>query len=148
LPIFNAALGEPAGETFANLLKQIQTLTYSQRKEQLMTMKKEALSVPQYSLPLFISHTAELALCPIEFQRLALRTRHHLDLMNHEILKSSKWFEMTFQALTQENRAKVSQNLDSSYDALKTQAEHIVSTIAELVGEYHATQCRVFFRRW
>ena len=98
------------------------------------------IHVPALSMPLFISHTSELAICPPKFRFLALKVRHHVDFFNDSAARALHWQEKTFDELPEHKSKAVCQNFDTTYYSMWRQAEIVVGVIADLISEYPAAR--------
>jgi hypothetical protein len=96
------------------------------------------INVPAFYIPLFISHTSELAICPAKFRFLALKVRHHVDFFNDSAARALHWQEKTFDELSEHKSRAVFENFETTYYALWRQAEIIVRAIADLRSQYPA----------
>ena len=105
-------------------------------RTQAAVKESEGLSIPEYSLPLFISHASELAICPLKFQWMTLRVRRHVDLFNQSVPVSRYWLHKTFDKLSEPDRQAVNTNLRGAYDNLRLQSEQIIRAIGELNAAY------------
>jgi hypothetical protein len=89
------------------------------------------LFICQYALPLFVTQIADLAICPLPFQRYVLHVRYHLDLFNQRVPYLLSLFPKTY-TVTDQNREIMVGNLEAGYQFMGERAEIIVKAIEEL----------------
>src|SRR5260370_22439524 len=82
LPIIEDYHGPESLEGFGAATKKIRSLSEEQRTAVYRARRKPnvSLGLRQYSIPLFATQVADLAICSLDFQRAVLHIRYHLDL--------------------------------------------------------------------
>jgi hypothetical protein len=95
-----------------------------------------AIGLQQYSIPLFATQVADLAICSIGFQRSVLSIRYHVDLFNQRVPYTQSLFDKTFNNPSPENREVLIANLETGYRDAGIRAEIIMQAIGELQKRY------------
>jgi len=90
------------------------------------------MMIRQYALPLFVTQLADLAICPISFQRAVLHVRYHLDLYNQSIPYLQALSDKTYGTLDPKNHSIVVGNLEAGYQDLGERAEIIIEAISKV----------------
>lgn len=98
----------------------------------MMRKPNVSIGLRQYSIPLFATQIADLAICSLEFQRAVLHIRYHLDLYNQLVLYTQSQFEKTFNNPSLDNRAALITNQEEGYRDACQRAEIIMRAIADL----------------
>lgn len=94
------------------------------------------MALRQYSVPLFATQIADLAICSRGFQRSVLRIRYHLDLYNQLVSYTQSLFEKTYNKPSPEDRAALIANQERGYRDAGVRAEIIVHAIGDLHKQY------------
>jgi hypothetical protein len=138
LPVLESHHGPDRNERMIEGLRESRRLTEQQRATVHLAVRKPnaGLSLRQYALPLCVTQQADLAICPLEFQRAVLLVRYHLDLFNQSVPYLQSQFDKTFTGLSDENFEAIKDNLEYGYRELGERAEIIVKAIADLKERY------------
>lgn len=146
IAVLDAYRGPDREENHHNTLKILRKQTPEARKiSASIPSEPGGLNIPVLSLPLFISHTSELAICPARFQFLTLKVRLHVDLYNHSVARAEHWQDKTFNELPELRGSAVHHNLRAAYDAARRQTDIIVRLIEDLKKEYRVCKGLVRF---
>jgi hypothetical protein len=116
LPIVEDYKGPDRDEKVLDALTEMRKLPEHQRAavHRQQRQPQAGLGLQQYGLPLLATQVADLAICPIGFQRAVLNVRYHLDLFNCSAAYLQSQFDKTFMDLTEENHTAILKNLESA----------------------------------
>jgi hypothetical protein len=136
IPVVKEYDGPEADPKLPGILEESRReLTEEQRRQIHLQLRRPGagLGLKEYSLPLVVAMTTELSICPLPFQRGALRTVNQLDRYNQHVTYVRSQFEKTFDpGITGENRQAVLSNLDRGYTELAEMAQRIADSIATI----------------
>jgi len=131
IPVVESYHGPERDERLIETVKGSRQGTEAERATVHKALRKpnSSLMVRQYASPLFVTQLADLAICPISFQRVVLNVRYHLDLYNQSVPYLQSLSDKTFGALDAENHALVLGNLEQGYRELGERAEITLEAI-------------------
>jgi len=123
----------------SDILKSIETqLTLSDDQIHALAQHSKAapeggLTLKKYQLPLLDSSISSLASLSTDLQNHLLELKTHLGLLNEEVDQARYYFDLTFQSsITNENRARVNENLISCYMKYGSRARQIADLISNI----------------
>ena len=133
-PVLDGFQGPGKNSDYIAGIKKVREMSDAQRVEFCRTVSDPSigLGLPQYSLPLFSTQIANLAVCGIDFQRSVLSVKYHLDLYNQSSLRAQALLDMTFNKPSQEDRGAIIKNLESIYAGIGERAELVMHLIGDL----------------
>jgi hypothetical protein len=134
LPIIDAYHGPDRDERSITSLKESRQRAETERAAIHQTLRKPGVvgGVRQYSLPLFVTQLADLAICSLPFQRAVLNVRYHLDLFNQIAARVQTWNDKTVTGLDEPNHAVAVNNADQEFRAMGARAEIVINAINNL----------------
>jgi hypothetical protein len=140
LPIFEGYQGPDRSDDFPAGLKKLRSVPEPERAATLQAKQNlnVGMALRQYSIPLFATQIADLAICSRDFQRSVLRIRYHLDLYNQLVPYTQSLFEKTYNKPSPEDRAALIANQERGYRDAGVRAEIIVQLINDLHKSYGA----------
>jgi hypothetical protein len=133
LPVVEAYQGPDRDEKAIRNLKESRQLADVERAALHEKVRKPDVhkTVPQYALPLFVTQLADLAICPLWFQRGVLNVRFHLDLFNQLAGQMETWNEKLF-GENLADRGVLKNNIHHRFRDLGERAEIIINAINTL----------------
>jgi hypothetical protein len=134
--------GRIGAMTFRPALKRLRGVSEQERAATLQskTNSNVGMALRQYSIPLFATQIADLAICSRDFQRSVLRIRYHLDLYNQLVAYTQSLFEKTYNKPSPEDRVALIANQKRGYREAGVRAEIIVQMIRDLRKRYGSTK--------
>jgi len=135
IPLIQSYAGPDKDEGLVSALQNSRARSEEERIAAHRVVRKpnEGLIICQYALPLFVTQIADLAICPLPFQRSVSHIRYHLDLFNQRVPYLLSLFDKTY-TVTDQNREIMVGNLEAGYRFMGERAEIIVKAIEELKG--------------
>jgi hypothetical protein len=84
LPIVGKYAGPDSDPRIVSAMKSFRTLSAKDRAAAHLAMRNPGVGITlkQYGFPLLAAQVADLAICPLKFQRSVLKIRYQLDLFN------------------------------------------------------------------
>ncbi len=92
----------------------------------------DTLLYKKYYLPYLELKVGELSLFSEQFQRFVLDVLAHLHLFNETVEEAKSYLKLTYEQISEENRAIVSENLNNSYKHIEERARIIIERIKKL----------------
>lgn len=141
LPLFEQYEGPDRSDSFIETLKKFRAIPERDRSAILQTKQDSnvGMALRQYSMPLFATQIADLAICSPDFQRSVLNIRYHLDLYNQLVPYTHSLFEKTYNKPSPEDRASLIANQERGYRDAGVRAEIIVQAISDLRKKYSSS---------
>lgn len=138
IPILENHQGPDRDERAIEHLRNLRKVSVQQRAVVHQSLQKpnRGLWLQQYALPLVGTQIADLAICPVAFQRSVLRIHQSLDLFNQQVPLLQSAFDRTFDNLSDENQTALRNNLEQGYQNLARRAETIIKAITTLQQEF------------
>jgi len=132
-PIYERYRGSEEDKELVSRFQQLKALPPEQLRavQAPLVSSFRGLSLKTYSVPYIEAQYASLSLFKPAFQQRVLQVKAKLAAFNEEVAFLMRQFELTFSTLSSENRAVVSQNLNSGYEKLSS----IAVTICRLIDE-------------
>ena len=91
----------------------------------------------RYDLPFLTAQSAELSICPLDFQRGVSWVKWQLDYFNQRVDFLRSQYEKTFDAaIVGDNRVVIETNLTNGYKDLASRAESIAKAIGDIRTKY------------
>lgn len=135
IPILENYEGENPSENTLHLLKKQQELDDIEFAKFVALGKantEAGLSVKKYNLPYLELKVGELSLFSEQFQRLVLNVLADLHSFNATVEEAKSYLKLTFEPISEENRAIASENLKTSYQNIEERARIIIERIKKL----------------
>jgi hypothetical protein len=135
-PIVKNYTGPDADPKWAESIEGLRgKKTEAERQAIFLAMRSPAtgLDLKEYSLPVLASLAAELSICPMNFQRGALRVKQQLDIFNQQVVQLKWQFNKTFDPGVQDdNRQALMTNIENGYAALARMAQRFADAVTAL----------------
>ena len=96
-----------------------------------------AIGLMKYDLPFLTAQTAELSICPLDFQRGVSWVKSQLDYFNQRVDFLRSEYEKTFDtAIVGSSRVVIETNITAGYKDLARRAEFIAKRIGDMRAKY------------
>lgn len=139
IPIIREYDGPSKIPRMGDTLLKIRKYPEEQRRAYRLATRQQDVGVGlmKYDLPFLTAQSAELSICPLDFQRGVSWVKSQLDYFNQLVDYLRSQYEKTFDtAIVGNNRVVIETNLTKGYKTLASRAESIANAIGDMRAKY------------